>query len=150
LFIKGIFKKKEEEMEWKKGQVGLEYLLIVGLVTFVIIAIMLVAMYYSGMSKDLLNVNQIESFGNKVTSTAETVFYYGSPSRVTLTAYLPEGVNSIEIIENSVVITADMQHGSFKMAFESRVPIQGDINSGAGLKKIKLEALEDSVLISSI
>jgi hypothetical protein len=137
-------------MRCKKAQVGVEYLIIIGLVTFVVSGILLMAFYYSNTSQDTLKVNQLESFGNKIISSAETVFYYGSPAKSTINVYLPEGVSSIEIIDNNLVIGLQTNSGLTKRAFTSKVPISGSLSIGYGLKKIKLEATESGVIITKV
>jgi uncharacterized protein (UPF0333 family) len=135
----------------KKGQISIEYLVIIGLVTFVIMLILTTAFYYSNSSRDIMRVNQIESFANKVISSAETVSYYGYPAKATIEAYLPEGISSVEIIDNNLIITSETSSGENKRAFSSKVQISGTINPAPGLKKIKLETLQNGLLsISSV
>lgn len=133
----------------KEGQTGIEYLIILGFVTFAIISILLLAYFYSSMIQDSLVINQVETFARKIVASAESVFYSGEPSKATVSANLPSGVKSIEIIENSLVFTIETSSGISKTAFKSNVPISGNISPTPGLKKIQLIAQENNVLISS-
>jgi len=68
-----------------------------GFVTFVIIGILGVALFYSGGIKDRIKITQMTNCANKIISSAESVFYAGSPSKATITCYLPEGIQNIYI-----------------------------------------------------
>ena len=133
----------------KKSQVSIEYLIIVGFVTFVLLSILAVAFLYSGTIKDQIKITQLTNFANKVTSSAEAVFYSGKPSKTTITTYLPEGILSASIVENSLLFSIQTSSGVNIISFSSNVPITGTLSSTMGIKKVKLEAKQDYVLISN-
>lgn len=132
----------------KKAQIGVEYMIIIGFVTFAVLSVLSIAIIYSDKIKDRIRLNQIDNFGTKLVSFSEEVFFSGEPSKTTINLYLPEGVESIEIDQNYIIITTRTSSGENKRAYKSKVPIQGIINSGQGIKKISLEAKEDYLLIS--
>jgi len=132
----------------KKAQISIEYIIIIGFVTIILIGIISIAFFYSGGIKDRIRLNQVNNFANKITSTAESVFFSGKPSRATINTYLPNGVESIEIIENSIVISIKLNSGSTKTAFSSNVPINGSITTTPGIKRVELNAEQNNVVIS--
>lgn len=134
----------------KKAQIGMEYLIIMGFITFIIIGIMGLAMVYTGSVKDRIKTNQITSFADKIISTSEAVFYKGSPSKATIETYLPENINEISIQENSLVINISTSTGINILSFKSNVPIQltGSINPNQGIKNIIIQANENTITIS--
>jgi hypothetical protein len=117
-------------------------------VTFTITAILLLALFYSNISKDQIRYVQTESYAKKIISSAETVYYSGQPSKATITVYLPEGVSSVEIIEDNLVFSVDSKTGVIKNAYSSNVPLEGNLSSSSGVKKIRLEAVSNYVAIS--
>ncbi len=133
-----------------KAQIGMEYLIVVGFVTFIIIGIMGLAMVYTGVIKDRIRSNKINSFADKIISTSESVYYKGSPSKATIETYLPENVNQITIQDNSLVINSSTSSGDNLVAFESNVPIQlqGEINPNPGVKNILITANENTITLS--
>jgi len=135
-------------MNKKKGQAGIEYMIIVGFVTFAILSILTFALFYSDKIKDRVRLNQVENFATQLISSAESVFFSGEPSKTTINLYLPEGVDEISIIENSLVITTKTSSGKNIRAFKSNVPLQGNLSTGEGIKKIILEAEENYLLVS--
>lgn len=132
----------------KRAQTGTEYLIIVGFVTFAIMAIVVIAFTMSNNTKDKLKMNQIESFANSLIGSSESVFFAGEPSKVTVTLFLPEGANNVTINPYEVIIEFDSSTGKNSRVFGSRVPLSGTISGGEGAKNLVLEAKEDYVLIT--
>jgi len=132
----------------KKAQAGVEYMIILGFITFAITLVLVLAISYSGNIKDRVKLNQAENFATQLVNSAESVFFAGEPSKTTVRLYLPEGIQNIEIISDYLVITMKVSTGENKRAYKSRVPIQGNIAIGEGIRKLSLEAKEDYVLVS--
>lgn len=132
----------------KRGQSGVEYILVVGFITFAIVSILALSVYYSGQIKDRINLNQIENFATQLTNSAESVFFSGEPSKTTIKLYLSEGVENIDINSDSLVFKVRTSSGINIREFKSKVPLQGNISVSEGMKEITLEAKETYVLIS--
>jgi len=132
----------------KRGQAGVEYMIIIGFVTFAILTILILSFLYSGLIKDMIKLNQVESFALQLINHAESVFFSGEPSIATIRLYLPQGVENITILNKDVVITTMTSSGRNIRAFESNVPLQGTISPTEGIKRIILTAKSDHVLIS--
>jgi uncharacterized protein (UPF0333 family) len=135
-------------MKLNKGQISIEYLIVVAFVTFVVLSVLGIALYYSSQVQDTIKINQMERYARKIISTSESTFYSGEPSRSSITAYLPEGINSVTIQENNIVISIQSYGGNSLLAYPSNVPIDGTLSSQSGLKKISIVAQPDKVSIS--
>lgn len=137
----------------KRGQISVEYLIIAGFIVFLVITIIGFAFFYTSGTSDAIKINQVSNFANKITSNAEAVFYAGEPSRVTITAYLPDGVQNIAIQENNLfVIDVQTTSGVSKIGFKSDVPLTiaaspNDLKKDAGVKSIQIIAQSGNVLI---
>lgn len=118
----------------------MEYLITVGFVTFLVISVVLVAYLYTGILKNKIKENQVNAFANKVVTSAESVFYLGEPSKTTLEVYLPSGVNTISIFNDSMTINISTGATQIIRAYSSNVNITGSINPAPGIKKLILEA----------
>lgn len=132
----------------KNAQVGIEYMIIIGFVTFVIMSVLVIAMVYSDQTKDRIRLNQVENFATQLLNSAASVFFAGEPSKTTISLFLPSGVTEINITTEYLIITTHTSSGENKRAFESKVPISGTISTSEGIKKLVLEAKEDYLLIS--
>ncbi len=132
----------------KRGQTGVEYMIVIGFVTFVIMSILVLAIFYSDQVRDSIKLNQVESFMTQLINSAETVFYSGEPSKTTIHIYLPAGVEEIYIGTYYVSVSVETSSGINKRVFTSEVPLEGNVSTGEGTKKIIIEAKQDHVMIS--
>ena len=81
----------------KKGQISIEYLVLVSFIAFLVVTVLGVALVYSAQMRDQIRFYQLEQFSSKIIASAESVYYAGEPSRSTITAYLPGGLNDVVI-----------------------------------------------------
>ncbi|MEK6847190.1 MAG: hypothetical protein AABY16_03425 [Nanoarchaeota archaeon] len=134
----------------KRGQISLEYLIVVAFVVFAVIVILGVSLFYTSSAQDQIKLNQLFTFATKITTSAESVYYAGEPSKVTITAFLPDGVQNIEVISNNIVFTIVTSSGTSVIAFESNVPLDSatTILTNEGLKRIVIRAGADRVYVT--
>lgn len=133
-----------------KGQVSIEYLILIGFVTFGIISVIVIALFYSAAVKDDIRDNQISVLGNKIISESERVFYAGAPSKRTIYIYIPDGVQALEIKDKSLIVNYTGRAGIISVKeFSSNVNVTGSIPTSPGLKKLIITAQDDKTQISS-
>lgn len=135
----------------KRAQSSMEFLILMGFLTFIIIGILGVGYFYSGTISDRIKSSQVENFANKIISTSETVFYAGYPSKATISAHLPKNVNEIEITNDTIIITYYSTSGQNKISFSSNVPIlegSSALSSTSGIKNIVIAANSTHAVIS--
>ncbi|MBI5804052.1 hypothetical protein HY450_02305 [Candidatus Pacearchaeota archaeon] len=134
----------------KKGQISIEYLIIISFVVFLVLSIIGVALYYSAGIKDAVRFNQLERLSSKIITSAESVFYSGEPSKVVINGYLPEGVREINISNREIAFTLTTNTGVSKISYSSSVEIEGEISISPGVKRISVTAEQSKVVISEI
>ena len=137
-------------MKGVKGQVGMEYMIIIGFVTLAIMSILAFAVFYADQIKDRIRLNQVEGFAVQLLNSAESVFFAGTPSKTTVSLYLPEGVEQITVATDYIVFNVRTSSGTNIRVFNSKVPLSGTIQVAEGLKKISLEAQSTFLNISSV
>jgi Flp pilus assembly pilin Flp len=131
----------------KRGQISTEYLVIVGFITFAVITALGIALFYVTEIKDVIKVNQVENFANKLISSSESIFFSGEPSQIEMIGYLPQGVTSITLNSKELIFQVETSSGTNIRAFPSRVTISGTISTDAGVKKLNLLAQDTQVII---
>lgn len=136
-------------MDSKRGQSGVEYLIIVGFVTFAVLFIFSIAIVYSNSINDNLRINQMENFANQLISSSESVFFAGEPSQIVIKLYLPKNVEELQISGNEIVFTIETSNGLNTRSYRSKVPLDGSITNSPGEKKLLLKATNDAVEISN-
>jgi len=137
-------------MARNKAQSAIEYLIVIGFVTLAVSIVLVAAYFYIGMSRDRIRQNQMEALATKIINSAESVFYSGEPSQVTIIVYAPSGINEIEFLNYDLIITASTSSGTMKRAFTSRVILTGNINPGEGTKRLRIKAESDKVVIEQV
>jgi len=135
----------------KRGQISLEYLIIVGFIVFIVIILLGTAFFYVLGIGDRIKINQVEGYAEKVISNSELVFFAGEPSQVTINAYLPAGINNIYILEQQIIIEVATSSGVSTMAFASDVPIDapGGFSTSEGVKVFVIVADDSGVTITN-
>ena len=136
-------------MEQKKGQISVEYLIIVGFIVFIVLGFLGAAFFYSSQMKDTIRFHNVENFAAKIISSAEGVYYRGEPSRITITAYLPAGVNQIDVSGKEILFNVSSSSGPSRISYSSSVELEGVISPQEGVKRIQLIATTDRVNIIS-
>lgn len=131
----------------RRAQISLEYLIVVSFVTFLIIGLLGVALFYSARIGDQITFSNLDRFATTLVTNAEEVYYAGEPSRVTVRPYLPGGVTAISVEEDSILFTVSTQSGVNTLSYPSSVPLQGTLSASKGVKRIRLIAQPTHVLI---
>ena len=150
IFKPGLFYKFTDNIKMERGQISVEYLIVVGFVIFIVLGLVGVALFYASGISDQVKLNQIESYANKIISSSESVFFAGEPSQVTITAYLPEGVQSVEVIEDPpgsgetfMLFRVSTSSGISVIAYPSDVVLmETTLSSDRGVKRILIKAEE--------
>ena len=130
-------------MKEKRGQIGVEYITIMGFVLFILISIIGISMIYSSSINDIIKTNQQYNCINKIISAAESIYYAGSPSKATINCYFPESIKNITIEDNEIRLESYASSGDQAVSFQSKVPINGSINFSPGLRNIVITAYND-------
>lgn len=134
-------------MRKKRGQVGLEYLVVISFVVFLVIGALGVAISYSSQIQDSIKFNQLEKAARKIIFTAESIFYDGEPAKAEINIYFPEGIEQFQILPNELVFDVSTGTGTNRISYSSTVPLSGSISSPRGVKNIRLHADENGVVI---
>jgi hypothetical protein len=130
----------------RKGQIGVEYMIIAGFVVFLILGVLGIAFFYSNQTTDVIRINQLTNFADKLIISGESVFYSGEPSKLTVTSYLPLGVQNISIFDKEILVRIRTNSGMAVMSFSSNVPVSGNISITEGVKVIEILAGSNEVV----
>lgn len=133
----------------KRGQISLEYIIVVGFVMFAVIILLGISFFYAASVQDQIKLNQLSTFAEKIIHSAESIYYAGEPSKVTITAFLPKGMQNFDVNSNSLVFTIATSSGQTIIAYESAVPISDfSLTLNEGVKRITITAGDDIVNVA--
>lgn len=144
----------------RKAQISVEYLLVLGLTLALLLAASYIFYQYSKTSSEKILKSDINNIGNKMKTTAESVYSLGEGSMVKLEIKFPKEIISVNVVDRSeIVITTAFSSGPTESVFFSDIPINGttgtnpSISIGAvheGLNTITVKSRGNWVEISAI
>lgn len=122
----------------RPGQVGIEYLILVGFLVAAVIPIIYYATQQSYITKDQLISSQMEKIAQEIENACNLVFSYGNNSKLTLKLYFPEGIKSIKISGKQVEFVYYTSNGEAFVYSYPLVNLSGNISTLPGLHEIKI------------
>ncbi|MFC2134079.1 class III signal peptide-containing protein [Bacteroidota bacterium] len=138
----------------RKGQISVEYLLIIGMALAILVPGSILFYNYSKNSNEQLVASQINRIGKNIISNAEQMYTIGKNSWVTLDISFPESTTDAYIVDGSeLVIKYQTTRGITESVFFTDITIEGLFSGNisnpfhSGNMKIKIESLGDRVLI---
>lgn len=134
----------------RRAQSGIEYLILVSFVSFVIIALMGLAYTLLSSSEDQLRLRQAELFCESVVSVSESVFFSGVPTKSREELYLPAGVTSLNLTSEGLILEMDLSTGTLVRLFSSDVPLSGTIDPFEGNHALSIEARVNDAFIQEL
>jgi uncharacterized protein (UPF0333 family) len=133
----------------RKGQVSMEYMILVGFLVVVTIPLILVYnTQYKGTSQQIIS-NQADQLGQKIVDTAESIYYLGQPSKTMIKVYMPQQIENITISNDEIVFRVRVSKGVDEIVKLSSVPINGTLIPSAGMHYITIQSVGSYVNISS-
>ena len=135
----------------KKSQSSIEYMVIVAFGLFVLIPIIIMFYTYSESAASDISLIRINNIGTTLINNAESIYYLGEPSRITIKVNFPNGVEGINTksIGNVYELIFNVT-GASELAFSSNVNISGTFSEktySPGDKSVELIAHNDYVEI---
>lgn len=131
-----------------KAQVGVEYLMIMGFVSLMVVP--LVVIYFTSVqdSGDEINGRQALNIARKVADAAESVYYLGEPSQTTLKVMIPPNIQSAVVNNTEIMFRMKTKSGVSDLVQVSSVNLTGSLPSSNGMHTITVKAESGSVLVS--
>ncbi len=135
----------------KRAQASFETLAVFALLFVVLIPILFVFYSYSVGTAERMRVTQLTVIGSDIMAAAETVYYLGEPTRLTLVESFPSGITGMTVSTGGELseLVFELNSGG-DAAFFAEVPVQGDFEEWhwtQGEKLILLQAESDYVTI---
>ncbi|MBI2547735.1 hypothetical protein HYW21_00120 [Candidatus Woesearchaeota archaeon] len=133
---------------WRKAQVSMEYLTLMGFTLLLLIPIIYIFSLQSAESSEDVGVAQTSAIGDKIIEAADQVYYLGEPSKTTLKAYFPDAIENVTIVSNALVFTLETRAGISDMVKISRINLTGSLSPVSGFHEIVIQATENGVTIT--
>jgi hypothetical protein len=118
----------------------MEYLVIVGFVTVIVIPMIIIFYTYADRTEDEIISNQLQKISIKVSDAAEAMYYLGEPSMTKVRAYFPKNINNITIGNNEVVFIVRTKEGLDHIVVYTPIPVSGSLDTHSGYHNINVRS----------
>lgn len=133
---------------YKKGQVSLEYIFVIGLSLVLLLPMVVVFYTQSTRLQEDIDLAQAEKIVLELRDAAEEVYYFGAPSQQQIDIYFPEHVRNITITADSINLYYQTLEAPIYAESDAPLNMTGTLKSYPGLHRITVTAGEDGVIIS--
>ncbi|KHO45843.1 MAG: hypothetical protein QS98_C0007G0001 [archaeon GW2011_AR3] len=133
-----------------KGQVSMEYLLVVGFAMLMTIPVLIVFFQQTNELGNTFAVSQARTIVDGLAQSADEVYYQGYPAQKTIKAYFPESINSITIDGHEINIEMKMGNGLSDLFAVTAANVTGNVSTVSGPKWILIKASTETVNITQV
>jgi hypothetical protein len=129
----------------KRCQVSIELVLTMGFALLIVSVLIILLYEHTASTYIAVNNNQAGLIARKITDTADSVYFLGYPTSVTLKVFMPENIASVNITGRTIIFNEESGQEIVSVA---KVNLTGSLTKSSGLKFIKISALEKQVNIT--
>lgn len=133
-----------------KAQSASEFMIIIS-ATLVLLLPLIFFLNESLMGfRDDTKITLTENVVNKLGESIDWVYSQGTPARLTLEVYVPDGIVNVSMKNRSIFYEVDTSSGVNTIYYDTIPPINGTLPVERGYYKISLIAFDDYVNISVV
>jgi hypothetical protein len=123
-----------------KAQVGLEYMLIMGISLALLVPLFILVNTYTSTTKTDLNISNLEDSLDNLAEASDLVYSQGPPAKITVEVYIPEGVLYTNVTDHMFVVRLRFKGESTDVVTRTSAPVSGSLPTAQGSYKISLNA----------
>lgn len=131
-----------------KGQTAIEYLLMISIIMVILTFLTYYAQDMTNSNTQDIMVSNAMIAVNKIAEAADIVYTQGEPSQITLSVYIPENLQSIQIgnltpadfPNKMILMRVNVGSGVTDVFAYSKAPLEGNISTDFGTKNIIVKA----------
>ena len=131
-----------------RGQAAFEYLVLFGIALLLLGILVWYSQNVTQRNRDDIIVANAINAVNKIVEASNIVYTQGKPSQLTIDIYIPEKVTSIQFSNNIVIMQVSIGSATSDIIATSKAPLQGNLSSDSGMRKIKVIAEENYVNVT--
>lgn len=132
-----------------KSQVSVEYMLILGFATLMVLPLLLIYYTYISDTSDSVATSQALQIARNLVDSSESVYYLGKPSQTTLKVNFPDRIHSTNASGREIVFKIKTKSGVTDIVQVSSVNISGSLPITQGIHVITVKAEDGYVQITS-
>lgn len=134
--------------QYKRAQVSIEYLMIIGFVFIVIVPASILAYQSVQEHQDSVKLQQVEKALVQITRESEAVYYMGPPTRSIVEVYFPNGVFTSNVTNKEAIAVVRTSYGLVTVSVPTRINLTGNFTTTQGLHRLQIQAASSYVEVS--
>ncbi len=127
----------------KKGQISTEYIVILGMVIFVLIPIIYFA---TQTTTDTTRFNNADLAVKLIREAADRVYALGPGNKETVSITIPSGVNKFEVFNKEISLQLQYHGGKSDFSLITNANLTGSLPQTSGTYTISLLVLDNGVV----
>lgn len=124
----------------------MEYLMVVGLAVAMLLPLLVIYYYTSANINAEVITSQADKVFNKITDSADEVYFQGYPAKKTFNAYFPEHIQDINVAGDSIIVQFDAAAGIHHSEYISYANLTGNLSRVEGVHVIRVFVNEDNTI----
>lgn len=102
-----------------RGQISIEYVMIVGFSLLIIIPAILAAIGTTQLHESRITESQLEQIAFTIVTTADEIAFEGPPAKRTIRVYFPKGLENVTVSERTIIFTYQSGPGTRDVVLSS-------------------------------
>jgi hypothetical protein len=123
-----------------KGQTAFEYMSIFSIVLLLTLTLTIYSGEITVRNREDMRVSNAITTVQKIAEAANIVSTQGRPSKITLSVYIPEEIQMVNISGKTVLMKVRVANGISDVFASSKSDLQGSISNRSGTRNIKIIA----------
>ena len=132
-----------------KAQVSIEFLLVIGFAFLMTVPLVIIFYQQSQNINTEVSASQVDKVASEIRDAADEVYYLGSPSKKTITLYMPEGINGVQIQNNSIVFLVNSPGNDYEIVKWTVPCLTGSLENFYGIHHVSTESYFNITLNST-
>jgi uncharacterized protein (UPF0333 family) len=134
-------KKRGRIKEQGRAQISMEFLMVVGFAFLMTVPLVIIFYQQSQNLTTEVSASQVDKIASEIRDAADEVYYLGTPSKKTITVFMPETIKSI-IIDNTtkIIFWVDSPNGDYEVVKWTVANLTGSLMNYSGIHHISAES----------
>ena len=126
-----------------KGQITIEYMMLIGALFFLVITI-----FYFATTESVKTIqsNKADNVVNSLAKTSDYLYALGPGSGDSIEIDMPGNVNSIMIGNKEIIINMGIYGGISDISATTKANVTGSISTSRGINHVNLKVLDNGVV----
>ncbi|MBC8494872.1 hypothetical protein H8D36_01835 [archaeon] len=130
-----------------KGQVSVEFLIIMAFAFILIIPVLILFLIETNNINQDVTAAQVNKLADELLDAVDNVYYLGAPTQKTLNIYIPDYVEEAMFVGNQIRFNVSPGAFSYIIVRAAATNITGSLNTNNGMHSIKITAVDETVNI---